>query len=170
MIRISFTAVALLLCCGCHHPRTLRESLTAIFGDHLRQIDSTATLDSLQVRWNIPMTEKLGTIFNDSLYVREYSRIKAQLAGALVKGNKDTIEFYEYEIHYMEEEIDSISHAIGVSDSSRRFGALVGCSYYLSGNQREKIDSTVVFIDTTSTIRFTDYMDSSLRRTAKMLR
>ncbi|HEV3412419.1 MAG TPA: hypothetical protein VG101_08070 [Puia sp.] len=170
MNKIRVVIFALLICCGCHHPRTLQESLTIIFSDHLRQIDTAAMLDSLHVRWNIPVTEKMGRIFDDSIYVREYSRIKGQLAGALITGDKDSIEFFQYEIRYMEKEIDSIGHAIGESDSSHRYGSLVGCAYYISGNMKKMMDSTIVFIDTTSTLRFTDFMDSALRRTDKMLR
>jgi hypothetical protein len=57
-------------------------------------LDSTAMLDSLHVRWNIPVTQKMGRIYDDSIYVREYSRVKSQLAGALSLGDKDSIEFY----------------------------------------------------------------------------
>jgi hypothetical protein len=169
MAKSAIILSALLFLCACQHRQTLPESLTAIFSDHLRYIDSAATLDSLHVRWTIPVTEKMGRIFDDSIYVREYSRIKAQLAGAMTMGNKDSIEFYEYEIDYMEKEIDSIGHSIGQSDSSHRYGSLVGCSYYLSGKMKKLMDSTMVFIDTTSTVRFTDFIDSALRRTVKLL-
>jgi hypothetical protein len=168
MTKIRIT-VLLLLSCGCHHPRTLPESLTAVFSDHLRRIDSAAMLDSLHVRWNIPVTEKMGRVFDDSIYVREYSRVKAQLVGALSSGNKDSIGFYEYEIDYMEKEIDSIGRSIGLGDSTRRFGSLVGCSFYIHKSNKLRMDSTIVFIDTTSTLRFTDFIDSALRRTIKML-
>jgi hypothetical protein len=160
----------LLFCCGCYRPRTLQESLTAIFSDHLQRIDSAAMLDSVKVRWNVPVTQKMGRIFDDSVYVREYSRVKGQLAGALASGDKDSIAFFQYEIRYMEQEIDSIGHAIGESDSSHRYGSLVGCAYYISGNRKKIMDSTLVYIDTTSTLRFTDFMDSALRRTVKLLR
>jgi hypothetical protein len=170
MTKIRITAFALLLFCACNHRRTLPESLAIIFADHLQQIDSAATLDSVHVLWNIPVTEKLGRIIDDSIYIREYSRVKAQLAGALGAGDKDSIEFYEYEIHYMEKEIDSIGHGIGLSDSSRRFGSLVGCSFYITRNKKARMDSTILFIDTTSTVRFTDFLDSALRRTIKTYR
>jgi hypothetical protein len=169
MTRIRIAACALLLLCGCHHRSTLPESLKVIFADHLRQIDTAATLDSVHVRWNFPVTERLGRIIDDTIYVREYSGIKAQLAGALATGDKDSIEFYEYEIHYMEKEIDSIGHGIGLGDSSRRFGSLVGCSFYISKNKKSLMDSTVLFIDTTSTVRLADFLDSALRRTVKTL-
>jgi len=168
MSRITITLFALLLFCACHHHKTLPESLSVIFADHLQQIDSAATLDSVHVRWNFPVTEKLGRIIDDTIYVREYSRVKTQLAGALAAGDKDSIEIYEYEIHYMEKEIDSIAKGIVLSDTSHRFGSLVGCSYYIRKNKKILMDSTVLFIDTTSTVRLIDIMDSALRRTVKM--
>jgi hypothetical protein len=167
MTKFGVVLFVVLIGCGCQHRRTLPESLTVIFADHLRQIDSAMTLDSVHVQWNVPVTEKMGRIFDDSIYVREYSRIKGQLAGALAMGNKDSIDFYQYEIHYMEKEIDSIGHGIGESDTVHRYGTLVGCAYYLRGNKKSFLDSTILFIDTTSTVRFTDFMDSALRRTVK---
>jgi hypothetical protein len=128
MSRIRISAFALLMLCGCHHRRTLPESLTIIFADHLQQIDTAAKLDSVHVRWNFPMTERLGRIIDDTIYVREYSRVKAQLAGALV-----------------------------------------GCSFFISKNKKALMDSTVEFIDTTSTVRFTDFLDSALRRSVKTM-
>lgn len=167
---MAYISIALLFCCGCHHPKNLPESLTTIFADHLRQIDSSMTLDSLQVLFKWPVTEKMGRIFDDSIYVREYSRIKGQLANALLAGNRDSIEFYQYEVHYMETEIDSIGRAISTGDTSHRYGTLVGCTYYLRRMQTSVMDTALVFIDTTSTVRYTDYLDSSLRRTARMVR
>jgi hypothetical protein len=168
MTKIRIIVLAVLFC-GCSHHRTLPESLTSIFSDRLRRIDSAAILDSLHVRWNIPVTQKMGRIFDDSIYMREYSRVQSQLAGALSLGDRDSIAFYKYEIHYMEQEIDSIGHSIGLGDSTRRYGTVVGCSFYIRKNNKLKMDSTIVFIDTTSMIRFTDFIDSALRRTVKML-
>jgi hypothetical protein len=168
MTKIRITVLALLLS-GCHHPHTLPQALATIFSDHLRRIDSAATLDSVQVRWNFAVDEKHGRIFDDSIYVREYTRVKAQLAEALPIGNKDSIEFLEYEIHYMEQEIDSIGRSIPLGDTIRRYGSLVGASFYISKNNKFRMDSTIIFIDTTSTVRFTDFLDSALRRTVKTL-
>ncbi len=162
-------AVLALLMCGCHHPHTLPQSLATIFSDHLRGIDSAATLDSVQVHWKVAIDQKHGRIFDDSIYVREYTRVKAQLAEALPIGNKDSIEFYEYEIHYMEQEIDSIGRSIPLGDTTHSFGTLVGTSFYIRKNNKFGIDSTLVFIDTASTVRFTEFLDSALRRTVKTL-
>lgn len=170
MTRIAKISIVLLLSFGCHHPKTLPESLTGIFADHLRQVDTAMTLDSLRVLFNWPVTQKMGRIFDDSIYVREYSRIKGQLANALLAGDKDSIAFYQYEIHFMEQEIDSIGRAITSGDTSYRYGTLVGCTYYLRGHQFSAMDTTLVFIDTTSTVRYTDYLDSSLRRTTRLVR
>jgi hypothetical protein len=168
MTKIRIVVLTVLLG-GCHHPQTLPQSLAIIFSNHLRRIDSAATLDSVKVRWNFAVDEKHGRIFDDSIYVREYTRIKSQLAEALPMGNKDSIEFYKYELHYMEQEIDSIGRSIPLGDTTRRFGSVVGASFYISKNNKFRMDSTIVFIDTTSAVRFTDFLDSALRRTVKML-
>jgi predicted phosphohydrolase len=158
----TFTLLFLL---SCSHRKTLTEQLTATFTAHLQRIDSLATLDSVQVRWKVPVTERLTRIIDDSVYMREYSRLRAQLTSALRKQDKDTIEFYQYEINYMEQEIDSISKSIEKGDTTRRFGVLIGCGYSIAKNGRSKYDSTLIFIDSASTIRFTEFMDSAIRRT-----
>lgn len=170
MTRIAKIILAALLSCGCHHSKTLPESLTAIFTDRLHRIDTATALDSLHVQFNIPVTEKLGRIIEDSVYIREYSRIRAQLAGALLMGNKDSIEFYKYEIRYMEQEIDSLGRGIALGDSSRRYGSLVSCAYFLGENHHSLMDSTLIFIDTTNTVRYTEYIDSALQRTVRAMR
>ncbi|GGA90255.1 hypothetical protein [Puia dinghuensis] len=169
MRKFTLAAFALLFLTTCGHRKTLTEQLNTTFSDHLKRLDSSATLDSVHVRWNVPVTQRFGRIFDDTIYVREYTRIKAQLSKAQQKNDKDSIAFYQYEIGYMEKEIDSISRSIGQGDTSRRFGYLIGCAYFISKNDKSKMDSTMIFIDSTNTIRFTDYLDSALRRSVRSL-
>ncbi|HEX4851735.1 MAG TPA: hypothetical protein VFV08_13045 [Puia sp.] len=148
----------------------MQDQLHQAFIHRLSRIDSAATLDSIHIVWNIPATQKLGTIIDDTFYLREYGRIKSQLAGAQKKNDKDSIEFYQYEIRYMEKEIDSISKSIETADTTHRFGRMIGCSYFVTANNKSRTDTTFIFVDSTMTIRFTEFLDSALNRTIKALR
>jgi hypothetical protein len=162
--KLLFIAVFILVVISCRHRQTLTDQLTLVFSDHLSNIDSSATLDSVHILWNIPVTPRLTRIIDDSVYNREYTRIKAQLVSALQKQDRDSIEFYEYEIDVMQKEIDSISKGIEQEDTIRRYGHLIGCNFFIKKNGRSRKDATMVFVDSTSTLRFTEFMDSAIRR------
>jgi hypothetical protein len=169
-MRQLLTAIfALLLIVSCAHRKSLSEQLNDSFSNHLKKLDSSATLDSVHIQWNANVTEKLSRIIDDSVYVREYNRIQAQLSEALPKNDKDSIAFYRYEINYMEKEIDSVTKSIPQGDTTRRYGYLIGCAYYISKNQKTRVDSTLIFIDSTSTMRYTEYMDSAIGRTVRAM-
>jgi len=161
-------AGCLLLACTAKKPLTTQ--LTEAFSNHLARIDSTITLDSVRILWNVPVNERLTRIIDDTVYVREYNRIKAQLAGAAAKNDRDSMAFYRYEIRVMEHEIDSIAKAIGEGDTTRSHGTLLAFAYYLKSNDREIKDSTLLYIDSTGVMRYTGFMDSSIARTTRRLR
>ena len=167
MRKLSIIAVIFPIVISCRHHQTLTDQLTDVFSGHLTNIDTSATLDSIHILWNIPVTPKLTRIIDDSVYLREYTRIKSQLESARKKQDRDSIEFYQYEIDYMQTEIDSISNGIAREDTIHRYGRLIGCDFYIRKNGRSRHDQTMVFLDSTSTLRFTDYMDSAIRRSIR---
>jgi len=154
---------------ACTPKKSLTTQLSAAFGNHLTRIDSTITLDSVKILWNVPVNERLTRIIDDTVYVREYNRIKAQLAGAAAKNDRDSMAFYRYEIRVMEHEIDSIAKAIGEGDTTRSHGSLVACAYYLKSNDKTIRDSTLLYIDSLGVLRYTAFMDSSIARTTRQL-
>lgn len=164
-----FATFALLLIISCKHRNNLSTQLTNSFANHLKKIDSFAALDSVHILWNITVTQRLSRIIDDSVYIREFMRVQAQLSGAQRKNNKDSIDFYQYEINYMEQAIDSVTKSIARGDTTRKHGYLIDCAYYITKNGKTKIDSTLVYIDSTATIRYTEFMDSSIKRTIRML-
>ncbi|SRR5579871_6854473 len=169
MRKLPVAIFALMLVISCKNQEKLSEQLNTSFANHLKKMDSSATLDSVHILWNIAITQKVGRIIDDTMYVREFMRIQAQLLSARQKQDKDSIEFYEYEINYMKKEIDSVTKTIALGDSTYKYGYLVNCLYYITKNEKKKIDSTVVFIDSTFTLRYTEYMDSAIRRTIKTM-
>ena len=158
----------LLLNISCKHQKNLSEQLDESFANHLGRIDSVAILDSVHILWNTSVTQKLGAIIDDSAYMREFMRVQMQLRNAQQKNDKDSIEFYQYEINYMKGQIDSVTKSISLADTTHKYGYLIGCAYYITKDKKTKIDSTIVFIDSTSTLRYTEFMDSAIRLTIKM--
>jgi hypothetical protein len=161
---------ASLLIISCQPRKTLSEQLSEAFSNHLRNIDSSATLDSVHIVRYAAVTQRLGRIIDDSIYNRELMRLQAQLSGARGKNtDADSIRFYVYEINALQTQMDSVTRAIPMGDTTRRAGFLIDCSYYITRNGKKKIDSTVVYVDAGGTLRYTDYMDSSIRRTVQTL-
>jgi hypothetical protein len=169
MRKLLVAIFALLLIISCKHQKNLSEQLNDSFTNHLKKIDSAATLDSVHVLWNIPVTQRLSRIIDDSVYMRIFMRVQAQLSSAQQKNDKDSIEFYQYEINFMKKEIDSVTKSIARGDTTRKYGNLIGCAYYITRNKKSKIDSTLVFIDSTFVMRYTEFMDSSIKRTIENL-
>src|SRR5580698_5198722 len=116
MKKISILIFILFILFSCKQPKTLSEQLTASFGSHLGKIDSLAVLDSVHIQWTIPVTQRLGRIIDDSVYIREFMRLQGQLAKARQRNNRDSIDFLEYEINYMKQEIDSVTRSIAQGD------------------------------------------------------
>jgi hypothetical protein len=156
----------LCLVLSCTH-KSLTEQLAGAFSNHLNHIDPNASLDSVRIIWSTPVNERLARTIDDTLYVREYNRIRWQLASALAKSNRDSVAFYRYEIHVLERGIDSISKSIEHGDTTHRYGSLISCAYYLKKNNKAISDSTLIFLDSAYVLRYTGYMDSSIARTTK---
>lgn len=154
---------------ACTPKKNLTAQLTEAFGNHLSRIDSSITLDSVKIIWSTPVNERLTRIIDDTVYVREYNRIKAQLAGAAARNDRDSMAFYRYEIRVMEHEIDSIAKAIGEGDTTLSHGSLVACAYFLKSHDKAIKDSTLLYIDSAGVMRYTGFMDSSIARTTRQL-
>jgi len=169
MRKLLLAIFALLLIISCKNPKTLAQQLNDSFTNHLKKIDSSATLDSVHILWNTTITQKLGRIIDDSVYIREFMRIQGQLSSAQQKNDQDSIEFLQYEINYMKQEIDSVTKSIASGDTTRKYGYLIGCAYYITKNEKKKMDSAIIFIDSTSTMRYTEFMDTAISRTIKKM-
>ena len=152
---------------SCHH-KSLNEQLAVAFSAHLQNFDPDARIDSVRIIWSTPVNERLARIIDDTIYVREYNRIKWQLANVRLTNNRDSVAFYRYEIHVLEHNIDSISKSIGQGDTSRQHGSLLSCAYYLTRHDKVISDSTLLYLDSAQTLRYTWYLDSSIARTSRL--
>lgn len=166
MRKMIIAAVPLLLA-ACTQKKTLTQQLALTLSNHLVRLDSSARIDSVHILWKVPVTDKLGKIIDDSVYIREYNRLKGELASALQHNEKDSIAFVRYEMGVMEKELDSMSKGIDRGDTTEKFGTMIGCAYILTARDHTWLDSTMLFVDSTNTLRFTDFLDSSLARTIR---
>ena len=169
MRKLFVAILSLLVILSCKNQKTLAEQLKDRLASHLNLIDSSASLDSVHILWNAPINEKLVRIIDDSTYIREFMRVQSQLSSAKQKNDKDSIDFYQYEINFMEKEIDSGTKSIGRADTTRTFGRLIGVAYYVTKNQKTKKDSTIIAIDSVSNMVSTEYLDSAIKKTVRDL-
>jgi hypothetical protein len=157
-----------LLGCSCFllscQQKSLNEQLTAAFENHLARLDPDASLDSVRIIWNVSVNERLARIIDDTIYVREYHRIRRQLANAEAMNDPDSIAFYHYEIGVLEHGIDSVSESINHGDTTRSHGTLLNCAYFLTKAKRRIRDSTLLYLDSAYALRYTNFMDSSIAR------
>jgi hypothetical protein len=166
LLILSFAWI-LFSCEGKTH-KTFNEQLTIAFSNHLKNLDSVASLDSVRILWITPVNQRLGRIIDDTIYMREYYQIRMQLARAEAKNDKDSIAFCRYEIGVLEHNIDSISKSIGQGDTTHRYGTLLSCKYFLKKNNKAIADSTLIYLDSTQVLRYTAYMDSSIAKTTRV--
>jgi hypothetical protein len=129
---------------------------------HLKKIDSTVTLDSFRVLRSDMMVEKLGRIFDDTIYKRELYRVQDQLANAIKYQKHDSIEFYQGEVNYMLPQIDSLTKSIAQADTTKKFGLLVSCWFQISKNNMINSGALYYFLDQQMTIRNSDMIDSTI--------
>ncbi len=170
MLKALAIVAALLLAISCKTKKDLSAQLGETFAKHLLKVDSSSTLDSVHIIWSVRVTRKMGAIIDDTIYNRELMRLESQLAGAKERTDMDSIKFYVYEIHALRTQMDSVTKAIALQDTIRDAGHLMNCAYYISNPEKKRMDSVLVYIDSTSTIRYTDYLDAALSRTARSMK
>jgi len=66
-------------------------------------------------------------------------------------------------------QMDSVTKAIAFQDTTRDAGHLINCAYYISNREKNKMDSVLIYIDSTNIIRYTEYLDAAVRRTARSI-
>jgi hypothetical protein len=163
---IVILAYSLILSCKTK-TTSLPDQLKTSLVSHLKKIDSLAVLDSVHILYDVPLTEKLGRIIDDSVY--SFLIRSAQTKLLVAKENNDTkgIEKYQDELNYMNKVLDSVSNSISSGDTTRKYGHMIGVSYSITKNQITKIDSAVFFIDSVSNIIHPTLIDFFLENALK---
>ena len=148
------------LATGCNSkPKSREEQLTENFKAHLKKADSTAELISFRILRTDTITEKLSAIRDDSSLSQELARIEIQLDFAQKDNRADSVEFLQYEIRYMRQEIDSLERAMKKADVKKKYGVIISCAFELKKNNQYKTDSMFYFINTDGQIVNSDMID-----------
>jgi len=114
-------------------------------------------LDSFNVVWVDTLTEKFGRIIDDTIYSREHDKIRSLFENAT---NKDSLDFYKYELDYMAKEIDSITRSIPAADTKKKYGLAVKVFFSLLKNGRSAGSYAYYFLDKQGNVLDSDLIDS----------
>jgi hypothetical protein len=161
--------MGLLLFLSCTHPTTTSDELKLNFTKHLTKIDSSLNLDSFRLVNIDTMTEKGGTIWDDTIYNRERFRLQSQLSSAFKENKRDSSLFYQEEINYISGQIDSLTKTISKADTTKKFGFIITCFYQIHKNDISVKDSVQYVLDTQMNIRNYHFIDDKIIRSDKKI-
>ncbi len=150
-------------------PPSLQDQLRGIFISRLKKSDSTVILDSFRIIRVDSIDQKHQRIIDDSIYLREFARVKGQLINSTIEKKTDSIGFYQDEVNYMGTQLDSMNREISKSDSIRKIGLLAFCKIKLSKNNRSQNLMLRYLLDLNMNIWNTSMIDSSISRTVRKL-
>jgi hypothetical protein len=158
------------LFCSCKSkPASLPEQLKENFLSHLRKIDSTVMLDSFIVLRIDSIDQRHERAIDDSAYLREFRRIRAQLSNAVIAKKTDSIGFYQDEVNYMEMQADSLTKEISNADTTKKFGLVARCKFQLSKHTKIQERNIRYFLDMNSKILNSEMIDSAIALTTRKL-
>jgi len=143
-------------------PKNLSEQLKDNFSARLRKADSTLVLDSFIILGIDTVNRRMERIIDDSLYMREFVRVKAQLNNAIQEARRDSIEFYQGEVNYMLTQVDSLTREISKADTTQQLGWLAICKIQLGKINKKQDGMLYIFLDRTMTIRNSEMIDSTI--------
>jgi hypothetical protein len=150
-------------------PKNLSEQLKDNVLSHLEKIDSTIFLDSFTVIRIDTIDRRFERIIDDTIYLREFMRVRTQLSNAQVEAKKDSTEFYQGEVNYMLTQIDSLNKEISKADTTSKLGLLVTCKIQLANSKGKQVGILYYFLDLTMTIRNSEMVDSMIYRLSHQL-
>jgi hypothetical protein len=148
----------------CSQPKTIPDQIKISFSRHLKNIDTALVLDSFNIVRIDTMVEKLGRVFDDTVYTRELYRVKAQLASAKLMQKKDSFAIYQEEIDYMVPKVDSVTKSIEAGDTKTKFGLLIRFYYVLRKKDKTNNGYCFYFLDNNAKVLNSDMIDSIIVR------
>lgn len=169
-VRLAFLGFIVLACSCASEKKPLSEQLSAYMTSHVRNIDSTVTLSSFEVLRVDSINGKIGLMIEDSIYSLQRNGIQAQLDAVKTKNRPDSATFYQEEIDYMNQEIDSIKKlSATISDTARKYGVVVKAAYELLKNNRSARDTVYYIIALNGTIFNANRLDAAIQTSIKSL-
>lgn len=168
VLMLSILAYILLFSCESKLP-SLSDQLKTIFQSHLKKYDSTVVLDSFKVIRIDSIDQRHQRIIDDSIYMREFTRVQGQLINSIMEKKIDSIGVYQDEVNYMGTQLDSMNKEISKADTLIKIGLLAFCKIQLSKNNRSQEMMLRYLMDLNLNIWNTPMIDSSIARMVRKL-
>jgi hypothetical protein len=144
------------------------DQLRANFQSHLKKYDSSVVLDSFAIVRIDSMTRRRQLILDDTIYMKEFVRVKQQLANSIYEKRSDS-EYYREEVNYMMTQIDSMTREISKADSTINIGVLAFCKIRISKDNQNKSLVLRYLVDKEGHIWNTSMIDSTIVRAVRKL-
>ena len=148
---------------------SLPDQLKVNFLLRVNKIDSTVHLDSFRVVRADTIDQRMVRIFDDTIYLREFTYVQAQLANAIKARKIDSIGFYQGEVDYMTPQVDSLTNVISKADTTKKLGIVASCSFQLSKNAVTRQGMVYYFLDKSYKIWDSEFIDTAIARVAVKL-
>lgn len=129
----------------CKSKPSFTEQVRQDFTNRVLKIDSSIRIDSFLLIRMDSLTEKIGQIVYDSMYMREAARLDTEFIAARRNQAADT-GYRREEINYMKKEMDSIENLIAKADTVKKYGVLAQYSYTVSKNEKSRTGKVYYFI------------------------
>jgi hypothetical protein len=167
---IAIGILAYLLISSCNtKTASLPDQLKVNFLLRVSKIDSTVHLDSFRIVRADSIDQRLERIIDDTIYVREFTYVQAQLANAIKDKKVDSVGFYQGEVDYMTPQVDSLTNVISKADTTRKLGIVAICSFQLSKNGATQQGMAYYFLDKSYKVWDSELIDTSIATVARKL-
>jgi hypothetical protein len=172
MKRLFVCIFSLIVIVGCNitPPSDLSGQLKSDLSSRLLRIDSSARIDSFKVTSIDTIVPRLGKIIDDTIYIRQLTSVREQLAHAKTRLRKDSIAYFQGEVDYMTGQIDTLTASIKTADTTNKWGIMAGCYYGIRKNNKRTHDSIYYFIQNSGDIVNSDMLDSFIVRSYRNLK
>jgi hypothetical protein len=147
----------------------LTDQLKTNLLSHLKKIDSTVVLDSFKVLRIETITRRMERTIDDSIYMREFVRVKTQLNSAIKEAKGDSIGFYQQEVDYMLTQVDSLNREISKADTANKLGLVATCRIQLGKPNRNQEGIVYYFLDRSMNVLDSELIDSMLSSLSRRL-
>ncbi len=148
---------------------SLPDQLKVNFLLRVNKIDSTVHLDTFRIVRADSIDQRLERIIDDSIYMREFTYVQAQLANAIKARKIDSVGFYQGEVDYMTPQVDSLTNVISKADTSRKLGIVATCSFQLSKNGATQQGTAYYFLDKSYKVWDSELIDTAIATVARRL-
>ena len=148
---------------------SLPDQLKVNFLLRVNKIDSTVHLDSFRIVRADTVDQRLERIIDDSIYIREFTYVQAQLANALKEKKVDSIGFYKGEVDYMTPQVESLTNVISKADTTKKLGIVAVCSFQLSKKGASQRGMAYYFMDRSYKVWDSELIDTAIATVARRL-